>query len=632
MSDVAIVAFGALSALGEGAAAVTAGEPGSPARVGIVRDAELVNAGLARPFAARVALPEGTTDRATAVLGRALGACTASLDAAWPAWRGVRVGLVLGTSSGGMRAAEAAFATLARGDSVADAEAATYFGPFARGARALGMRLDPAMLVLGACASSTFAVGLGARWLERGDCDLVLAGGFDDVTVFVAAGFEVLRATTASPPPRPFRAGRDGMALGEGAAVLALVAGRVASRERMPVRAYVRGFGASCDAVHLTAPDREGRALARATAAALGEAGNPRVDLVSPHATATPFNDPAEARAIAGILREHAPVVHPFKAQVGHTLGAAGALELLTCVDAIERGVLPAAAGEGPLDVDPPVRLLERAAPGAPRVGLKLSSAFGGANAALVVSASSGAAREVRPVYVGAAVHVPREPELEELASLTGIAADRLARSDGLVRLALASIARLKATGTALEGAGVVVGTALATVETNTLFAARIRERGARAAEPRRFPYTSPNAVAGECSIAFGLTGPGFTVGGGMHAGLEALAAAAVLVGAGDADRIVVVAADEFGPTSRALAGDTLGPGAVALVVSSSPAGAIARIGRMEVARGVPPPGGPPGAPRGHQALLPLASSPVPGELSSASPPDASARVVLEPV
>jgi 3-oxoacyl-[acyl-carrier-protein] synthase-1/3-oxoacyl-[acyl-carrier-protein] synthase II len=632
VSDVAVVTFGALSTLGEGASAATAGEPGSEASVGIARDPELVSAGLARPFAARASLPEGTVDRASALLERALGACAASLDGAWPAWRQARVGLVLGTSSGGMRAAEAAFAALARGESVGDAEAATYFGPFARGARALGMRVDPAMLVLGACASSTIAIGLGARWIERGDCDLVLAGGFDDVTVFVAVGFEVLRATTASPPPRPFRAGRDGMVLGEGAAVVALTSTRIVARERMRARAYVTGFGASCDAVHLTAPDREGRALARASAAALREAGSPRVDLLSPHATATPFNDPAEAHAIAGILREHEPVVHPFKAQVGHTLGAAGVLELLTCVDAIERGVLPAAAGEGAIDVEPPVRLLDRAVAGSPRVGLKLSSAFGGANAALVISASAGAPRAVRPVYASAAVHVPREPELEELAALTGIALDRLARADGLVRLALAAVARSKATGAVLEGAGVVVGTALATLETNALFAARIRERGARAAEPRRFPYTSPNAVAGECSIAFGLTGPGFSVGGGMHAGLEALAAAAVLVGAGDADRIVVVAADEVGPTARAFIGDELAHGAVALVVSSEPAGAIARVGRIELARGVRGVPAPGHAPFGHQALLPLVSKHVPLELVSASPPDASARVALEPV
>jgi 3-oxoacyl-(acyl-carrier-protein) synthase len=286
VSDVAILAFGAVSALGEGAAAVSAGAVGEAARVAIRRDEELESAGLARPFAARAAIGM-PGDRATEVLERALVACAAQLDGARRGWRGERVGLVLGTSSGGMRGAEKAFAGLARGEPVADPEAATYFGPMAHASRSLRLAFDPAMLVLGACASSALAIGLGVRCLERGACDLVLAGGFDDVTVFVACGFEALRATTARPPPRPFRLGRDGMVLGEGAAVLAL------ARAAPAARCFVTGFGAASDAIHLTAPDPHGSGLARAAAAALTEAGRPAIDLVSAHGTATPFNDAA---------------------------------------------------------------------------------------------------------------------------------------------------------------------------------------------------------------------------------------------------------------------------------------------------------------------------------------------------
>ncbi len=625
MSDVAIVAFGAVSSLGEGASAVSAGVIGEAARLGITRDSELVHAGLARPFVARASIgaPE---DRATALLERALTACVSGLDRVRPGWRRERVGLVLGTSSGGMRAAEAAFAALARGEEVADREAATYFGPMARAARSLGRTLDPALLVLGACASSVLAIGLGVRCLARDACDVVLAGGFDDVTVFVASGFEALRATTASPPPRPFRVERDGMSLGEGAAVLAL------ARNEPGARVFVAGFGASSDASHLTAPDREGEGLARAAVSALEEAGSPEIDLVSPHATATPFNDPAEARALARALsrQRQAPVVHPFKGQIGHTLGAAGALELLTCADAMMRGILPASAGEGTLDPDAPARLLERTTSGTVRAALKLACAFGGANAALVLSAHPGGpTRTPRAVYVRAAVHSGVEPPLDALATAAHTTVDRLARADGLVRLALAAVGRLESVCGPLAGAGIVVGSALATVETNALYAARIRERGARAAAPRVFPYTSPNAVAGECSIAFGLTGPSFSVGGGLHAGLEALAAATLLVEGGDADRAVVVAVDEGGPVTRALAGDAIVPGAVALLLSTSPAGAFARVGELHLRRGVPV--STPHAP-GHQALLPLVDGAFAGDLTAASPPDAFAVVRLEPV
>jgi 3-oxoacyl-[acyl-carrier-protein] synthase-1/3-oxoacyl-[acyl-carrier-protein] synthase II len=637
VSDVALIAFGAVSALGEGRVAFDAGSEGQPARVAIGTDDELVRAGLARPYAARAHVPVGVEDRATWLLRRALEDCAADLDRVRPSWRGERVGLFVGTSSGGMRQAEQAFEQIAAGQAVADAEGATYHGPLARAVRDTGLSFDPVLLVLGACASSVLAIGLATRCLTRGDCDVVLAGGFDDVTVFVAAGFEVLRATTASPPPRPFRIGRDGMSLGEGAALVALVR----DARRAKAMAFVTGFGAASDAVHLTAPDREGRALSRAVDAALAEAGRPRVDLVSPHATATPFNDPVEARILAAALGEPGPVVAPFKAQIGHTLGAAGVLETLHCVDALGRGILPASAGEGDIEPEARVRLLACGEPGSPATALKLACAFGGSNAALVLGKQQGTGRAMRPAFVTPGVLVPGIPGPDDVAALIAAApvtTERLARVDGLVLMALAVVAALGASGVSLDGAGIVVGSALATLETNALFAARIRERGARMAEPRRFPYTSPNAVAGECSIVFGLTGPGFSVGGGMHAALEALAAATWLVEAGDAERVVVVAVDEVGPATVGLgfAGDDrdgggVFTGAVAALVSAEPAGALGRIGSIHIRRGAAA-SAPAARPCGHRALMPLVEGRGPAILESGSPPDALARIVLEPV
>jgi 3-oxoacyl-[acyl-carrier-protein] synthase-1/3-oxoacyl-[acyl-carrier-protein] synthase II len=625
--ETAVVAFGAVSALGEGAAAIDPGAPGALPRSAIRRDDELSRAGLAHPFAARAAI-EAAGDRITRMLEKALSACASELDGLRPAWRSERVGLVLGTSSGGMREAEHAFQAIAAGQSVRDVEATTYFGPMNRAARKLGLPLDPCVLVLCACASATVSMGLGARWLERGDCDLVLVGGFDEVTVFVAAGFDVLRAVTARPPPRPFRIGRDGMALGEGAAVLALsrwTGGRA--------RGFLRGFGMASDALHLTAPDPQGRGLGRAIRRALAEAEHPVIDLVSAHGTATPLNDAAEFEGLSSAFGARVAdfVVHPFKAQVGHALGAGGGLEVLASLNAIERAVMPASAGAGVLDPKTPVRLLDRSAPGTPHCALKVSAAFGGANAALVVGDRPiGRTGARRPCFVQPAVHVACEPEFEKIAAAVGWSVDRVARGDGLVRMTLAATAEVQRRHGSLAGAGIVVGTAMATIETNAVFAARLREHGARAAEPRRFPYTSPNAAAGECSIAFGLTGPAFAVGGGLHAGLEALACAALLVESGDADAIVVVAADDVGPITHHLVGDALGSGAVGCLLTAAPtAFSFARVGRISLRRGEPVTQL---GQDGHRSLLPLVGGFGVRELTSASPPDFLARIELQPL
>jgi 3-oxoacyl-[acyl-carrier-protein] synthase-1/3-oxoacyl-[acyl-carrier-protein] synthase II len=131
----------------------------------------------------------------------------------------------------------------------------------------------------------------------------------------------------------------------------------------------------------------------------------------------------------------------------------------------------------------------------------------------------------------------------------------------------------------ALRGAGVVAGHALATIDTNDLFDARRRARGARSVEPRLFPATSPNAVAGECAIAYKLTGPSFAVSAGLGGALEALRAAAELVAASDAERMVVVAADDAGPVARDVLrlvgarGRPLTRGAVAVLLQASDAG-----------------------------------------------------------
>lgn len=587
-----VIAAGAVSALGHGADAYRAAEAGRPARIAWTVDETLAAAGLQRPLAARApAALEGAPafeDRAAALLACALDQLLRSLDERRPGWRAERIGVAMGTSSGGMLTAERFFAARARAiaaGSQADedlaplARRATYFAPMVDALAAHGLsNVRRRTLLLAACAASTIAIGLGVRWLDRGACDLVIAGGFDGLSVFVAAGFEALRATTAT-GPRPFRKGRDGMCLGEGAGLVALV--RRGEEQGARATFFVHGFGASTDAVHITAPDATGSGLARAAQAALRDAGQTTVDLVSAHATATPYNDAMEAKAIRAAAPGH-PVVHPFKAQIGHTLGAAGVLETLAAASALEAGIAPAAAGEGELDPEAEVTLLARGEARPLERALKLSAAFGGANAALVVSArpEDRPAHARRPVFVTAGAHVT-DSDLAALSEATGVPRDRLARLDALCRLGLSAVAALaaKVGRDALRGAGIVAGHGLATIDTNEAFDAKKRARGPTGVEPRAFPATSPNAVAGECAIVYKLTGPSFATGAGLDGATEALAGAAELVAAGDAERMVVVAPDDAGPVARdllaaaGLADRPFARGAVALLLTAEPGG-----------------------------------------------------------
>lgn len=599
MSDACVIATGAVSALGCGVAAYDVASVGEAARSAIKHDAILANAGFLRPRLARAPSALATTewaDRAGALLAESLRQVIAELDRRLPEWRSMRIGVCIGTSSGGMLSAERYFTARAKKETLTeqDVARATYFAPYVDALRASGLDVRGSAhpghtvpvkhrQIVAACASSTIAIGTGLRWLDRGACDLVLAGGYDAIGLFVAAGFEAIRATSEG-MPRPFREGRDGMILGEGAGMVAMVR-EDAAREPL---FRVMGYGASGDAVHITAPDRSGAGLVRAGTRALSDARcvPESIALVSAHATATPYNDAAEAKAIH-TLSCGDPVVHPFKAQIGHTLGAAGVLELLAAAHAMARGVLPAAYGEGSIDPEARVRLLERAEEGTSKCVLKLSAAFGGITAALVAGrARSGrsATHQRRVVLAGwARVHAADRADMTRvLAEQTGMVLDRLARIDDLGLLTLAAAAKLKSalgSEALVAGTGVVAGHALATLDTNERFFARLLAKGPRWVDPRLFPATSPNAGAGHCAIAFGLTGPNFAVNGGLGGGMEALVAAGELVAAGDAPRVLLVAADDGGPASRewvarVCPGRTYEPGAVAALLVAAEAGA----------------------------------------------------------
>jgi 3-oxoacyl-[acyl-carrier-protein] synthase-1/3-oxoacyl-[acyl-carrier-protein] synthase II len=547
---VAVVASAAISALGRGRAAYRAGAAGEvPARA---LELEPSFDALRHPLVGRVRERglDPNAERAQQLLALVTDDLVHELDVVLPDWRSARLAVVLGTSSGGMQSIEAALR--ARADGALDGERAalaSYTSPLAGLAPLLGGAPE-VIQVLAACASSTLAIGLGCRLLDAERFDLVIAGGYDALSALVASGFDALGALTRT-EPQPFRAARDGMALGEGAGLVALSA---VGRTRR-VQGVVLGFGASSDAHHVTAPDPEGEGLARAALLALDDAATPpdAIGLVSAHGTGTVYNDAAEARALSRVLGARPIPLFPFKAVIGHTLGAGGVLETLATLDALGRGVVPAVPGAGaPIDGASLV-LPSRAEPleDTNTIALKLSAAFGGANAALVVASSGdrarpGTRRPSRPVALVARGPWVEHGDAARVARFARVPESLLARVDAASELVLTAVARLFETLPSLPGreTAVVVGTASASLEQDELFDRR--RRSGLSVEPRRFPATSPNLGAGWCTIAFDLRAASLAVSD-LGAADDALAIAHDLVAWGDADAALAVRAEDAG-------------------------------------------------------------------------------------
>jgi dodecanoy-ACP synthase len=264
----------------------------------------------------------------------------------------------------------------------------SYGAPAQAVADELGAR-GPVDTVSVACASGNVALGAALALIRDGVCDVVVAGGADALNDFVLAGFASLKALDPA-PCRPFDRARRGLNLGEGASFLVLEAEPHARARGARVRAFLDGYGLAADAVHMTGPDREGRGAARAMRLALDDAGaSPGdVDFVSTHGTATAFNDLMESKALGALLGARAATTpaNSIKSAVGHTLGAAGALEALLCVRSLETGLVTPTPGL--TDPDPEIALdvVRGQARRLPlRAVLSTSSGFGGANAALLL-------------------------------------------------------------------------------------------------------------------------------------------------------------------------------------------------------------------------------------------------------
>jgi 3-oxoacyl-[acyl-carrier-protein] synthase II len=325
----------------------------------------------------------------------------AGLDARAHGLDPYRVGAAIGTAQGGRISDEEVMAQYFKSDGMRVRplgvplimpSAATAWVSIQCGAKGASYPLT------NACASGLNAIGLAAQLLRAGaPVDVFLAGGSDaPVTRSMLAGWSATRATSArndTPQQacRPFDRDRDGMVVSEGAAVLVLERQSHAERRSARIRGEVLGYGATCDAGDLALPDASGASAAEAIGAALRDAGVLREEIgyVSAHGTATRANDPAETRALERAFGEHSRrlAVSALKSMLGHTMGAAGAVESATALLALENGTIPPTINYTTPDPECDLDYVPgEARPHDGRCALVNSFAFGGANAALVLA------------------------------------------------------------------------------------------------------------------------------------------------------------------------------------------------------------------------------------------------------
>lgn len=250
--------------------------------------------------------------------------------------------------------------------------------------------------VVSACATGTHAIGEALLHLQAGREDVILAGGSEAaVTPLAFAGFCAMKAmaTNFNDEPqrasRPFDADRCGFVMGEGAGVIALERYDHAVARGAHIYCEISGYGATCDAYHITSPDIEGRGLSQCLERTLEDANlNPEdVDYINAHGTSTPYNDKFETAAIHKVFGGHAKklMVSSTKSMTGHMLGAAGAIEAAVCAKTIETGIVPPTINYEHPDPDCDLDYVPNIARESPvKVAISTNLGFGGHNGALL--------------------------------------------------------------------------------------------------------------------------------------------------------------------------------------------------------------------------------------------------------
>jgi 3-oxoacyl-[acyl-carrier-protein] synthase II len=309
-----------------------------------------------------------------------------------PAAESHRFGTIFATGVGGLRSTEEQIEVLlAKGERRVSPFLVPMMMPNAPGA-AISMRYGlrgPNETITTACAASTHAIGYAARLIAWGMCDAVVTGGAESAGCAIGvASFGNMTALSTSGSSRPFDVDRDGFVLGEGAAVLMLEEWSAAERRGANIVGEILGAGSNADAHHITAPAPGGVGAIACMRLALDEAGLEPGDIghINAHGTSTPLNDAAEAAAVAEVFGPRSVPVTSTKGVTGHALGAAGALEAIAMLLAMEHRLIPPTAGTTTVDPVFEIDVVVGAArPWIPAPSISNSLGFGGHNGSIII-------------------------------------------------------------------------------------------------------------------------------------------------------------------------------------------------------------------------------------------------------
>ncbi len=454
----------------------------------------------------------------------------------------------------------------------------------------------PRAVASNACAAGGSAISMARDQLWAGAADVMLAGGSDGLAFFTYAGFSVLHSLDLEPCSPYGRS--NGLTLGEGAAVFVLETFEHAQERGASIIAELAGCGGSADGHHPTAPDPTGRGAALAMQRALQQAriGPAEVDYVNGHGTGTPSNDTMERAAFRLVFGDRAREVpiSSTKSMIGHTLGAAGAVEAAVCVLAIRHGFLPPTINfpeVAPADFDF-VPNVSRPAP--VRVAASNNYAFGGSNASLVFTdpnrvapahvavdahrvlvtgfGAIGALGEgveewtdaltagrsgIKPMTIADATRISKclGAEPPNLDAKRYASRNDWRKMNGFARMCVASArlawtdAELSPARDELDDVALVFATAGGPLRDTVAFE-RAARTGADEAGPTVFPHVAVNAAAGHVCTVLGIHGPVLSFTQGGVSALVALQYAADLVRRGESEVAIVLAADELCETT----------------------------------------------------------------------------------